>query len=548
MRLTPIAAATFAVTAQIVSAETFVATADPTAVTIYPSAASVLREATIDLPAGNHTIIVPNLPAQLRAEFVEVTADQGITIGAVNLATGRMPALPDTRSENVLAAQAEVDRLQEVLRQSDVAISEIRLRSLAAEEQVAFLRGLTATTTDPDDVGAVQALADMVGAEILVLRRSAFAAEQEALAAERAQADDRKALATAEQALAALIAPSDDRATLTFAVDVAEATSVGFDITSIEGEASWAPDYNLRLTTGDSPTLLIERNVVISQSTGQDWVDVALILSTAEPSGRATPYRAFGERKSIISEEEYLARQRLDTGNSGGLAPAVLEAPVVVADIPATVSLSRRSPDGIAASYDYPRPVSIRNGVEDLRLPLDELTFDATQRARAVPAKENVAYRMVKFTNGDDILLDGPARYFANGVLVGFDDLRRIQPGQTTEIGFGGIQGLLTKRNAPNLLQGAVGIIAQENQRNETVTLTLENLTTEDWQIQVFEGAPYSEQTDLEITYTADPDYELSQFNGQRGVLEWTIDLAAGEETQIIVDYALTWPSGFRLE
>lgn len=547
MRNLTIAAAVLAVAPQLTFADTFTADANVTAVTVYHGAANVTREMSVDLPVGNHAIIVPNLPAQLRADFVEIKADGTVTLGAMNLATGRLAVAAAKETAAIAAAQGEVDRLQEALRLSDVAIAQIRLKAQAAEEQIAFLRGQTVTTTDPDDVSAVQALADMVGAEVLVLRQTAFAAEQEALAAERAQAADHIALAKAEQALAALKEPPMDTATLTFFVDVAEAATINFDIVSIEGEASWAPVYDLRLTTDETPTLQIERDVVISQSTGQDWNDVVLTLSTAQPSGRVSPYRANGQLASIISDGDFLRLQNEDRVEYAGLAPAIAEAPVLAAETP-SVSLSRRTPDGIATSYDYPRTVSIRNGVEDLRLPLDTLTYDATQRARAVPAKENAAYRMVKFTNGDDILLEGNARYYANGVIVGIDSLRTIPAGQTAEIGFGAIQGLLTKRNAPNRSAGSVGIITQENQQDEAVTLTIQNLTQEDWRVQVMDGAPYSEQTGLEVTYTSTPQHTLLQRGGQRGVLEWMLDLSAGEEQDISVDYQLTWPNGFRLQ
>ena len=123
-------------------AETFTASPRVDTVTIYPGLAAVSRVITLDLPAGQHDIIVPDLPEGLSPQGLRVAAPAGAQIGAVNLSGDRLPVTPDQDSPAIIAAKAEVERLEDILRASAADIAAIRLRVTAAEDQLAFLQSL----------------------------------------------------------------------------------------------------------------------------------------------------------------------------------------------------------------------------------------------------------------------------------------------------------------------------------------------------------------------------------------------------------------------
>ena len=74
--------------------------------------------------------------------------------------------------------------------------------------------------------------------------------------------------------------------------------------------------------------------------------------------------------------------------------------------------------------------------------------------------------------------------------------------------------------------------------------LKIENLTNESWPVKLMDQVPYSEQEDLEISFTADPKPSETDVKGQRGVLAWSFDLAAGEKKEVMLNSLITWPSG----
>ncbi len=536
-------------------ADTFTAEARVDTVTIHPGVATIMRQITLDLPAGRHEIIVPDLPENLNAQGLRLATPDGVQVGAVNLAYDRLPVTPDQTSPQIVAAKEEVERLEDILRQRDVSIAEIRLRVKAAEEQVAFLQSLSQAsageTLTASAIADIQALAQMVGTETLRVRQEAFAAEEEAKAAERAREDDVEALDDARRALAALMAPESDGSVLTFTLHAAEAGEVTVDISTLEGYANWSPVYDIRLTTGDAPQLDIDRSVVVSQQTGQDWLDVKLVLSTARPGEQIAPGGVWAPLRRIISEEE-LERDRREvfmmdeapmmSRSVGAVAAAPME--MAEQEFKATANFS-----GASVTYTYPGTVDIRNGVEDLRLPLDQLNLEAEVWAEAVPSRDSIAYRMAEFTNTTpELLLPGQALLFADGTMIGFSQLPLLAAGAETEMGFGPLDGIVLTRATPNKSEGERGVFSSANQLIEQAIMSVENLTGQDWDVLLRDAIPYSEQDDLEVTYEASPRVTRTNPEGQRGILEWDLTVPAGEKQEVALDYTLTWPNGYVLQ
>lgn len=78
--------------------------------------------------------------------------------------------------------------------------------------------------------------------------------------------------------------------------------------------------------------------------------------------------------------------------------------------------------------------------------------------------------------------------------------------------------------------------------------MTLKNLTGESWPVRLMDLVPYSEQEDLQITFSADPVPDETDVDSMRGVLAWRFDLAAGEERSVMLSYRMRWPEGMQVE
>ena len=203
---------------------------------------------------------------------------------------------------------------------------------------------------------------------------------------------------------------------------------------------------------------------------------------------------------------------------------------------------------GATVTYHYPTPVDLRSAADALRLPLGRLplgrlTAKPEIRALAVPLHDETAFVQAEFTNDSpEILLPGQATFYHDGTLVGQGALPLIAAGAKAKLGFGALDGIRLSRTEPDRMQGQEGILTSSNRLDEAATITVENLTGEEWPVRLLDRVPFSEQQDLTITYSATPPETAHDEGGKRGILRWDFTLKPGAKQEIILKDSLAWP------
>ena len=521
-----------------VRAERLVSPAPVRAVTLYPDGATVTRSLRIDGAPGVHELVVTDLPPGIDAASLRVGAT-GARIGTVSLQRDRALPGEDMESDAVKAAREELQRLEAALRDRDARVAAIRARAQAAEDTVDFLRALG--QSDNATSGDVNALADNVAARLTAARREMIAAETEAKAAEVGREQDVETVDRARAALAALQSPENPPAALVISLQTQGPAEIS--ITSQTAEASWAPAYDLRLSRADR-AITLDRGLMVAQSTGEDWTDAALTLSTARPSGQV----------AASGVDPWFPRIEEQVVYDAAAAPA---APVAMAERSrATVEVApvvlgggvgnaELSAIGTTVVYRYPTPVTIRTGADAVRLGMDSQTIPVEVMAEAAPLHDNSAYLRAEGTNTlPDVILPGSATLFADGAMVGQTQLPLIAAGDRLELGFGRIDGMRVERRVPEQTEGERGLIRSSNQRVEVATLRVENLTAEAWPLRVVDRVPVSTQDDLVVDWSAQPAPTETDPDGERGVLVWRTEIAPKSVHEITLTTRMRWPEG----
>lgn len=537
-------AALLATTALPVCADTLAATSRITAVTVYPDGARLTREVKFTAPAaGSHELLVTDLPYDSDPGLIRLAPSEGLQVGAFALRADRLPPREDPLTPDQQTAKAAVEAAEAAVDQAALALEAVNARVEAADAQVRFLSSFSGALPDGATPDTIRSMAAMIGTETLAARQSALAAKAELPPAQKAVTEAQEALAKAQAGYDALPSADMDYTALSVAVTAAAAGEETVTVTQYVGNASWRPVYDLNLTREGGDALTLNRAVLVTQYTGEDWAGVALTLSSSRPAEQAAPSQLWPELRSIGPEveEEELARKSL-----GGADMAMLPAPVAEA-APESITAGMAL-EGDTVVYTYPEPVTVATGAEDLRLALDSLDFAPVVEAVAVPRLDKTAFVMASFTNAsDEPLLPGQAMLFREGVLVGSTWLDVIAPGVETDVGFGAIETLTVKREMPKRAGGETGVFTSANQQSESAVITVENTGDQAWPVRILDQAPYSEQDDLEIEVSATPEPTETDVEGQRGILAWEFDLAAGGKETITLEQVLTWPEGMIL-
>ena len=343
-------------------AEEFSLDSAVSAVTIYPAGATITRSMAFDLPAGQHTLVISDIPYEIFKESLRVFAPDGLVLGASQIARSRM--LPDVLLlEQREHLESKIDSLEAQILVSQEESAETGLLINAANARIRLLETIGtqqaqaaagALESQTVSVETITALVSLVGAETLSALQEAHAARVEMAQISRAQVELQTSLREAQEELAQLVEPSDWQNVITLDVEVgAETTgslSISYTNPEVEGGAGWQPVYDFHLDT-DQQSLSIDRNAMVMQATGEDWDNATITLSTALPYSFESFDKPYGNRASYAPPPPPPQPLMMRSSDSA----AVFAAPEVVAiEEPSAMGGPSFLMQGITATYVLP--------------------------------------------------------------------------------------------------------------------------------------------------------------------------------------------------
>ncbi len=502
--------------------------------TVYPGGAWVSRSAEVSIPAGTHQLILTGLPRDAYFEGLRIDID-GVRTGAVTTRNDFVPPQDPAKSQAVTAAEAEIDRIKDLIRKQERDQQAILLEVAAAEARKSFVaqlgrsEGMAALPLD-----TLRDLAGLVGSETLAADQAAQAAEIRAEGLDPALEDLSEELKRAEAALAALRPGSRARSYVAVQVTADADTDAVLRMKTPVEWAGWEPVYDIELdpVTG---AVSVERGVKVFQNSGENWQDIKVTLSTAQLSGRSAPGFLPKQLYQIFDEPEFKPLSRI--------AQAPVREEMAMEVVEDTAPPPRQVAGGLVVEYALEGRYSIADQADALRLSLGQLSFDGKVTAQAVPRKDQTAFIVAEFTNSSaEPILPGTAFLYVDGTMTGSQQLDLLVAGDSTELGFGPINGIRLERRVLDRNTGDAGFISRSNERVEEAEITVSNLTGRAWDLRLIDRVPYSEQEDLEITYQADPAADVQDLDGRKGILAWDFTLQAGGKRKVQLRHTITWP------
>ncbi len=513
-----------------------------TAATVYPRGASLTYNASLDLPAGNHRVLLPYIRDDHSYIAPQIKVTEGVSIGAVNYLTDASYDQDALLSAEQATAKAAVEAAEDAVTVQQTQIRTVALQMEALDTQMGFLKSISGGEMSSADPAQMRALAQMVRdeAEAGIARRLEL--EQQARNLSKDLSDLSEALAEAERQFDSLSPPSGEGGMMAISVEVAADVRAHFEVARIVDEARWSVDYDFKLSYGDDPSLSVERKLVVAQATGQAWAGIDLVLSTANPFSQSSPSGA-GRNLATI----YKSHQAEKFSTSVGISKARSMADEVVYVEEPTIAAAAQF-DGLSLSYVYPRKVSLDDN-EIAQLVLDSFTLPVETSLLAIPRRDETAFVMAAITNNtNEPLLPGMASYYRDGAFIGREGFALIPAGAEADLPFGAMEGIRLTYTALRQETGDSGIITTSNTREDTVEFTVENLTGQPQDIRTLYALPYSQQEDLVVSTTIRPNPSETNVDDVRGLSEWMMTIPAGEMQKVRLNTALSWPKDFELD
>lgn len=340
--------------------------------------------------------------------------------------------------------------------------------------------------------------------------------------------------------------------------------------------ASWRPLYHARL--GDSNLVVISCFGQVQQQTGEDWDDVEITLSTAQPGRTATPGELVPRLLSVREVMQQFGNVHIRGGRNNEVQ-FVIDGVACMDPIGglsaterANLSGDNRLEDlmiikgGFDAEYGNGNPgivnpayvfateystqfrvrsrQTIPSGGEVVRTPINEWTMAGDSRLVIRPRNQLKAFRFVSLTNETGVpLLPGQINLFAGADFIGsLNSPFLIMPTQKFELAFGIDDRIEVKREIVNQRRSANG---DSRKLEETVVITLINHGPNTEEVELEEALPVSSDSRIKVkTKAIVPKGDDSM--GQ-GINRWQLELQSGVEAAISITYEIEHPASLQL-
>lgn len=425
-------------------------------VTVFTDRALVQRE--IELPQASGRFLIAGLPAALDAESLR-TRCTGAQVVGLETRERFQSAVPDARIEELRRNLRGLER---------------ELQALQDERQV--LRDVAAHLNALLKPPAAEKQAENAGESSLAAWRANLEFLSSELAGNAARMRDSEwKIAAAEQRLAAARLELDS-------VNTGAGVNLRDVIVSVEGggaarleleylvaNAGWRPMYDLR-TASNATSVELSYRAQVWQQSGEDWNDVELALSTAEPRrGAQGPdpepiWLRIDERDKYARERKGSAALSLEgLGYTGGTADAARP-------------FAQVERHGLSVRFRLASRDTIPSRAEPSSVLVGQTTLAVTPEYFATPSLDsNVWLRGKTLNTSEWTLLAGRAAVFFGADYLGTAEIGEVQPGAELTLHLGVDPALSVERAELEDTTSQPGLFGSKAARKQAFRVHLKN-------------------------------------------------------------------------
>lgn len=513
----------------------------PRRVTVFPEGALVERTGSIQLGAGHHLVLIPDLPASADEASLRLAAvgPAGTKLFGVQVKSTYSPEEANVRrrelGDRIRALQ---DKLEDLADRMAARAGEIELLK-AMGGKAAERAGSTGGDFTAAATAAGRRLASLIAENRKDERAKRPLNDQiGALQAELNQLGEGARMKTAAEADLELATGGEVQITLTYQVS----------------GASWSPLYDLHLEgTGAQSTVAIGFGAQVRQTSGEDWNDVNVTLSTIRPAAGGQIPDPTNWWLDMYQPQPVYKAERRKGGARPAAAPAMREA-MAMEDgggggepVPVEVQMASTVRSEFATNFIVARAVSIPSGEAGRRVSVSEARHPATVSVVVVPRLAQSAFVEAEVRYAAEVpLMPGPANIFRGSDLVATTALPNIAPGETVRLGFGTDQNIKVERKPFTQQAGKGGVFTKSSRKYKWVT-TIRNFHDGARTVEVREQLPRSRRKEIAIEPGDMSPTPLDEDPERPALYRWNLSVPSRGESKVIFAYGVKFPEGWQV-
>ncbi|MFT4710586.1 MAG: hypothetical protein ACI8Q9_001716, partial [Planctomycetota bacterium] len=338
---------------------------------------------------------------------------------------------------------------------------------------------------------------------------------------------------------------------------VSNGAAVSLEIEYLVSRAGWSPVYDLRADEELASVELVYR-AKVQQSTGEDWDDVALLLSTARPELGASGPELEMTWASVYDPDELSIRAGMSAAPQ---ADVYFEKLGYLGEEQEDSGVETWAPSfagvmdsGISARFQLPSRETVESREEASTLLVGRAYLDVDVEHFAVPAlSERVWLRGKSENTSPWVLLPGEASVYFGSDFIGHSRIDNVLVGGEFDLHLGADPGMALERTLIEDLSKGPSFLRSNKSVTEAWRVHLTNhgavAAGLDGSVQVIvqEVLPASSDGRLEV----EVDESLPWMSGderwkrdreEQGILTWVLSVPADGEADLTWSRKLTYP------
>lgn len=504
------------------------ASSDIKAVTIYLQGAEMMMRSTVNVPAGNSDVVFTELPQNLNASTVQVSANSDITILSAVFQLNYL----STKKEN-----AQIKSLKDSL---DLLTNHLK----KTQGQKNIVKGQMDLLNANKDVSGQNTGLNM---DQLTKMYDFYATKMNDLSNEQIDLEQKEKklnenIARVQNQLNELNSKfNQPTGEIVVSISSSSARSTTFEFSFLIPDAGWSPIYDVRSKdTKSNITLNYKANVW--QQTGTDWNRVKMKLSTGNPTVSATGplltpwYLNFYTPISYENAPAPVLNNMVLKQQSRAGSPSAVSGDNVSstgADYTTVVQTQLTAEFDISIPYDIPSDGKTHLvAIQDYELP-------ALYHYYAAPKLDNDAFLIADISNWEQLsLLPGTMNIFFEGSYVGQANLDPTTTRDTLPISLGRDKNIVIKREKVKDFSKEK-VIGDNKKQSFAYTIDVKNTKKEAIDIKILDQYPISQQGKIEVALD---DAAGAIIDAATGKLIWTLHLESNEEKKLQFSFTVKYP------
>ncbi|MDD3741585.1 MAG: DUF4139 domain-containing protein [Bacteroidales bacterium] len=516
-------------------------------VTVFPGSAQLTRSASFTAVSGVNEIIFENVSSFVNTSSIQAKGKGNFTILDVKFRY-KQPEIIIDPQEGVIPPKVlkEIALLEDSLAYLNFDLSELYLqidafnmeKTILTNNQLVKGHGGDTITELKATMEYFRVKINDINTNIQKLRKQEFGMKKQ-LSRMSARLDDLKAYNQQQNPVNASKSPIPQ---IIVIISCDAAVNGSIDISYMVTNAGWTPTYDLKTNGIDQPVQLVYK-ADVWQSTGEDWENSRIKLSTITPSANNIKpvlpvfylnyYNYYVTSTINTREESGSQKYKDDKAMSGANEGAYLDADYAYNYTNMVQTMTN-------VEFDIKLPYTIPSDGQIHILPVQSESLPTTYVYHIVPKLESQAFLIAKITDWQKLdLLPGKANIYFDGTFVGETQINPYTVSDTLDLALGRDRSLQIQRkqikNETN--KKLVGSICT---KTITYEITVKNTKMVKTEIVLQDNIPLSLDEEIKVLLT---DKGKATWFESTGLLQWGENIAANETKKFTYTFTVEYDS-----